>query len=469
MIRYNNKEIFIKGVTSQQLQLIKKITTYKKKGFQYAPSYKEGRWNGFVYFLKYLPKLKSFKLPIGFLKVLKFHFPHFEYRDECVKKFRKNNNIIFKKTLRNYQEEALMVSKVEPRGIFKMPVRSGKTVLASALIADKKVPTLFIVPNITLLHQTVAQIKGCLDLNDSQVGVIGGGCWREGFVTVATIQSLIAKLETFYNLCKKFGMIIFDECHHVKGSKIWSKLVYSVDVYYKYGLSATIWLDENGENEGDMIWCRACFGDIIYEVSYDQLIADKRIVKPQILFIKIDAGVGNGRWDKEFLRECINNTTRNQIIINILLTFFKMGKKILVITNRKTDQLKLLELYSEMNGIPLVTLSGDDEGRKREEILERFRNENFVLAGTIFGEGVDIPCLDVVINLEAGRSAIKIFQRLRNLTSFENKSEAIVVDFIDTDNYYLLAQGIERINTLSAEKSFDVRVYSIDEFKNLYQ
>ncbi len=74
-------------------------------------------------------------------------------------------------------------------GVLVAPPGTGKTVIACALIAERKLPTLILAHSKPLLEQWRTQLQTLLDLPPKQIGQLGGGRRkRTGIVDLAMIQ-----------------------------------------------------------------------------------------------------------------------------------------------------------------------------------------------------------------------------------------------------------------------------------------
>ena len=100
-------------------------------------------------------------------------------------------------------------------GVLVAPPGSGKTVMACALIAERKLPTLILAHSKPLLDQWRAQLEVLLGLSPKQIGQRGGGRRKlTGVIDLAMIQSLkaIDDLGAFFGA---YGLVVVDECHHL--------------------------------------------------------------------------------------------------------------------------------------------------------------------------------------------------------------------------------------------------------------
>ena len=90
-----------------------------------------------------------------------------------------------------------------------------------------------------------------------------------------------------------------------------------------------------------------------------------------------------------------------------------------------------------------------------DEILERMKSEPGVYIATpIFDEGIDVPAIDVVVLAGAGKSHIKLLQRIgRGLRKKEGEDNTLVIhDFIDDTNKYLFKHSKARVAVYKDEK-----------------
>ncbi|MEZ6184637.1 MAG: DEAD/DEAH box helicase family protein [Planctomycetota bacterium] len=118
------------------------------------------------------------------------------------------------------------------RGLVVLPTGSGKTVVAALAIRDAARATLVVVPTIDLLHQW----HGVLSKHfQAPVGAIGGGEFDVQDLTVITYDSAYLHLE---RLGDRFGLVVFDEAHHLSGPSYQQAAVLAL-APYRLGLTAT--------------------------------------------------------------------------------------------------------------------------------------------------------------------------------------------------------------------------------------
>ena len=92
-----------------------------------------------------------------------------------------------------------------------MPTGTGKTVVAIELMIRSAMSTLVVVPVRDLMYQWHQKI---LDATGVDAGIIGDGVYRVSPISVTTYDSAAIHMA---RIGGRFGMIIFDEAHHLSG------------------------------------------------------------------------------------------------------------------------------------------------------------------------------------------------------------------------------------------------------------
>ena len=138
-----------------------------------------------------------------------------------------------------YDEQKIALAEMlkSDTGILCAGTGFGKTVVASALIAERKINTLILVQSHALLEQWKKSIKQFLNFTP---GTIAAGKDKStGIIDIAIVNSLVEKQsDEVKPRSYKYGMLIVDECHHVSAFTT-ENLVASFKSKYVYGLTAT--------------------------------------------------------------------------------------------------------------------------------------------------------------------------------------------------------------------------------------
>ena len=117
-------------------------------------------------------------------------------------------------------------------GVIEAGTGSGKTVMALALIARRRQPTLVIVHTKELLGQWQERVQHFLG---TEPGQVGDGRFVLAPITIAIVNSARSHVT---ELVPHFGQLIVDECHRVPAS-LFTDVVCRFDCHYLLGLSAT--------------------------------------------------------------------------------------------------------------------------------------------------------------------------------------------------------------------------------------
>ncbi len=144
----------------------------------------------------------------------------------------------FRGALTPLQETAAAAMLAHDDGVLVAPPGTDKTVIACALIAERKLPTLILAHGKPLLDQWRSQLQTLLGLPSKQIGQRGGGRRKLiGVVDLAMIQSLkaIDDLEAFFG---DYGLIVIDECHRLPAFSF-EAAVRRAPVRHFLGLTAT--------------------------------------------------------------------------------------------------------------------------------------------------------------------------------------------------------------------------------------
>ncbi len=99
-------------------------------------------------------------------------------------------------------------------------------------IERAKRPTLVVTPTIDLLHQWHDELTTAFNV---PIGLVGGGTYDFQPLTITTYDSAYIHLERWGN---RYGLIVFDECHHLPGPSYLLTAVGSI-APYRLGLTAT--------------------------------------------------------------------------------------------------------------------------------------------------------------------------------------------------------------------------------------
>ena len=252
---------------------------------------------------------------------------------------------------------------------------------------------------------------------------------NNGNVTVRTINPVKNETPFVYDIevqdnhnfiaCGKSGSgPVVHNCHHVS-SRTFSSIFYKVQTKYMVGLSAT------PERKDGL-------SKIIYWFLGPLIISIKRETgKPSITFVRNDT---TGYTEEYNRLGKINNPSmittltkrqgRNELIVNLIISYLKQQRKILVLSDRREHCELILKQLPET--IQAGVYLGGMTTASREITINCS-----VIIGTYqaSGEGFDVPELDTLI-LATPKSDVE--QAVGRILRQKNKNEPIVIDIVDS-------------------------------------
>ncbi len=303
----------------------------------------------------------------------------------------------FNAKLREHQQAVIETISKKDLGVIVAPPGSGKTIVALKIISEKQQPALIIVHRKQLVDQWTERIETFLGIPKNEIGKIGQGKSKVGNkITIATIQSLAKELDKpeAENITTAFGTIIIDECHHIP-AVTFRNTIAKLQTFYLYGLTATPF---RKYNDGKLIFIH--LGEVISEIKPSE-ISTAQQAKIIIRNTELDVPFNSKTDQFETLSKIlIHDSARNKFILEDVTRELKIGKKVVIITERK-EHIDSLNQYLKQS-YETITLSGDDSESNRTskwKILKEGNYQVLITTGQFFGEGTDLQnanCLFLV-------------------------------------------------------------------------
>lgn len=369
-------------------------------------------------------------IPRGFIgKLLRFCKESqivFDFIDE--RKLKPIIPFTFNVTLRKHQQQVIEAVSKKDFGVIVAPPSSGKTVIGLNIIADKKQPALIIVHRKQLLEQWKERVEAFLGIPKKDIGVIGQGKLKIGKqITIATIQSLPKQIDILKN---QFGIILVDECHHIPAES-YRNTVEKLHTFFLYGLTATPF---RKYNDGKMIFTH--LGEIIANIQPTEIENYKHaeiIIRDTELDVPYNSKTDNFEALSKIL---VHDTARNSLILTDVKFELNLGKKVVVITERK-EHIDSLHLFLKQN-YEVVTLCGDDSESAKKQKWKVLQEGNFqvlITTGQYFGEGTDLPNINCLFLVYPFSFEGKLIQYIGRVQRSENNP--IIYDYRDYKIDYL--------------------------------
>jgi superfamily II DNA or RNA helicase len=338
-----------------------------------------------------------------------------------------------------HQLEALAAWKrAGRRGVVVLPTGSGKTYLAQLAMQATPRSTLVVVPTLDLMHQWYAHLKAAFP--DAAVGLLGGGSRDRTGVLVATYDSAAIHAETLGN---RYGLLVFDECHHLPGEFYRVIAEYSL-APYRLGLSAT-----PERSDGKHADLERLIGPVVLRRTPEELsggaLAEYRVVQVKVKLsqeerarydallatrnaflaqqrISLKTLAGWGRFVRASARSRAGRAAMLAHREARAIAFGTEGKlRVLAGLLRQhfpartlvfTDDNATVYRVSQTFLIPAIT--HQTKVKERHEILARFRSGEYpvLVTSRVLNEGVDVPEAKVAVVLSGTGSTREYVQRL---------------------------------------------------------
>ena len=357
---------------------------------------------------------------------------------------------------RNYQQEALNHwLEVGKRGVVTLPTGAGKTMLAMLCISRTSRPTLVHVPTIDLMQQWYGLLEQFFGM---RVGRVGGGYKDWEPLTVSTYDSALLHVEYYGN---RYGLLIFDECHHLPGDQFKYAALASM-APFRLGLTAT---PERSDGKEAILY-KIC-GPLVYQVHIDEL--EGRALAPyRVQTIEIDLSTSELEEYRRLRNIFVNFIRRERIRFdesngwqNFLFKSsrslegkeafqaYLAQKKLSQAAGTKLQQVWQLLLQHIDDRVILFTqdnemaykigrefllpvLTHHTKSIERDQLLKKFREGIYptLVTSKVLNEGVDVPEANVAIVVSGSGSTREHVQRLGRILRARPKKEAVLYELV---------------------------------------
>ena len=356
-------------------------------------------------------------------------------------------DVEFTGVLRPQQATAVDAIAAHDFGVLAATTAFGKTVVAAALIARRRMNTLILVHRRELLEQWTERLKTFLSVGDQDIGVIGGGKRKPmGRIDVAMIQSLVRRGEVS-DLVAGYGQIIVDECHHLPAVSF-ELVARRSKARYLLGLSATV-VRKDGHHPIIFMQC----GPIRHRVDARSQAArrtfEHRAVIKETSFQSAFSIETERPPIAQIYNELANDERRNDLIFDDVLSALEDGRCPIVLTERR-QHLDLLADRFRSFVHNLVVLRGGMTIAERKVAQSLINDddidERLLLAtGRYIGEGFDDPRLDtlfLVMPISWRGTLAQYVGRLHR--EHDGKSDVVVYDYADVQIPVLARMATKR-------------------------
>jgi superfamily II DNA or RNA helicase len=341
------------------------------------------------------------------------------------------------------------------RGLVVLPTGTGKTFLAVLAIQRTARPALVITPTIDLLNQWYDELMAAFG---GPVGLLGGGYYDLQPLTVTTYDSAYIHLERWGN---RFGLIVFDECHHLPGPTYLAAAVGSL-APFRLGLTAT---PERADGQEALL--PELIGPLVYRREIKQLagefLAEYRTrqlwvelspeeqeryqkAREQYRAFVEERGISMGGphgWQR-FIQETYRSREGRAAFLAYreqkrlaLAAPAKLQKLEQLLEEHRADRVLIFTydnatVYQIARRFLVPAITHQTKTKERRLILQRFHSGEFpvIVTSQVLNEGVDVPAANVGIILSGTGSVREHVQRLGRLLRKQNDKQALLYEVV---------------------------------------
>lgn len=403
-------------------------------------------------------------------------------KDKPIKKEVINNKIV----LRDYQVEAIENLKAsgDKNKQCIMACGTGKSVIMIEYIKgyDK---VLIMLPSLQLVSQMYKKINATMTYKiihnkkvlDKKVLCICSDLDREGFVCGETKNAEIGReimndfiaqditvqyttdieiinntlqLNNLIVLCtyqsgallkgSVFNLGVFDEAHKTVANPIFSFALNdnNVKITERLYMTATVRYNETDKKVISMN-NKDVYGDTVYEYSFKKAIEEKNILDFQVITYVVPKELEEIATNRYIKKDGVIIESNILISAMMLAEHIKTNgncKKILTYHNSVNNALtfkKTLRYIFDKFGLKgdVYCLSGNTKMKQRTQIFDSFENStglSIICSAKVLNEGVDIPCVDTVMFVDARNSTIDVTQCVgRGMRLYKNQEKCSVI------------------------------------------
>ena len=422
-----------------------------------------------------------------------------DYEIEEERQQGRNINVDFRGELRPEQDKALKELMKYDNGILHAATAFGKTVVSSAIIAQKKVNTLIILESSTLIEQWKEALGKFLNIDEELpayetktgrvrkrkrlIGTLQGAHdSTTGIIDIAMAGSLCKKGE-YHKLLNQYGLLLIDECHHSASETI-ANVLKEAKAKYVYGVTATPKRGDGLEKINYML-----IGPIRYSYTAKEKAKEQgmqHLVYPRFTRTVPPRGVIIGKMHPNEAYEIIhNNDVRDEQIIEDVKNCVSEGRTPVVLSRYKDHSEKLYECLKSCADYVFI-MTGNNSKKEHRKILEQMQQVNndesmiLVATGSLVGEGFDYPRLDTLFMATpvSFRGVVEQYAGRLN-RDYVGKENVIIYDYVDNhipmfDNMYMKRLkaykqiGYELSGGLKVEKQTANAIYEGDNYREIF-
>lgn len=360
---------------------------------------------------------------------------------------------------RPYQTEAVAAWRQHKgRGVVVLPTGAGKTHVAIMGIDMWRRSTLVVAPTLDLVRQWYDLLRATFRV---PVGIVGGGEHDVQALTVTTYDSAYIHMD---HLGNRFGMVVFDECHHLPGS------TYSLGAQlclapFRLGLTATPERSDGREQLlAELIGPTVYRRDIVdlrgdYLADYDTTRIIVQLSPTEREEYEAERAIYRGFVRSRGIRMSTKDGWSQFIIMSSrgdegrrAMKAYRRQRELAFCAPAKLDYVEMLLHRHRMHRAILFTddnatcyevsrrflvpaITHQTKVKERSDILAGLSDGRYgaVVTSKVLNEGVDVPDASVAIVISGSGSVREHVQRLGRILRKVGDKRAILYELVTAE------------------------------------
>ena len=366
--------------------------------------------------------------------------------------------LLIRREPRPFQVEALAAwEKARGRGVVVLPTGAGKSHVALMAIDARRRAALVVAPTLDLVRQWYDLLRRSFG---TEVGIVGGGSHDVRPLTVTTYDSACLHME---HLGARFGLIIFDECHHLPGPS-YALAAELCLAPFRLGLTATPERADGLTSRLETLIGPTLYRKDIVELS-GRYLADYEVERIDVELTAEERGEyeaeravylefvrGQGiRFDHPSGFGTFVMRSSQSAAGQRAMQAYRRQRELALASSAKLDYLELLlsqhrkqrslvftqdnaTVYAVSRRFLIPVITHQTKIKERSEILERFSAGEYSAIATskVLNEGVDVPDASVAIVLSGSGSVREHVQRLGRILRRQGDKRAVLYELVSS-------------------------------------
>lgn len=349
-------------------------------------------------------------------------------------------------------DQAKAVKSLLPHdsGVLVAPPGAGKTVMACAIIAKRRLPTLILSHRMPILEQWRKQLARFLEIPEKEIGVVGRAKKKiTGKLDLGMLQT-VTKLEEAEEILGAYAQIIIDECHHIPAVSF-EAVLKKIPAQFVLGLTATPF-----RKDGHQAIIHMQCGPIRHEMKSVGTGALNKVVIVRETGWRVPENLGPQPPIHQVWAHLVEDRNRLSLLAEDIRKMCHEGRFPLVISDRKQHLDSIRETVHSLDGgkeLKSYIMVGGLGKKARAKILTELEESVknglpvFLLTtGSFIGEGFDLPALDTLIlamPVSFRGRMIQYAGRLHRPNT--GKDEVRIYDYVDTSSALTMSMFRKRM------------------------